>query len=260
VAARPGLNIPTSELIGADLLATVKAMGYAVIRIDAQDLDVAGTVELAQEVLDVGLQPWTIIHTPEQIAALPEESLIEVGNEPDLDIPTPHGTTYGWTRTNYLTHLYPCLEAAGERRIYVYGVSNLNKRGFQFMPAADVWDTFGPEVGAAPHRYPETHGGWYTPHQGFATRQAEVDRLLAIIGERPHAIGEFGWNHADGSWRLEQCADFIAHDYDFYSLNGFEACVLYQVNDGPDRTDALQNYGIRDVDGVWNVTATAMMG
>jgi hypothetical protein len=255
------LNIPTSEPVGGTLLVDLKALGYDIIRIDCQDTDLHTTRALAQEVLDAGLQPWAIIHTPEQMAVLPDGSLMELGNEPDLDIPTPHGTRYHWTKSSYLQQARCCIEAAGEtKKLYVYGVSNLNRRGFDFMPPRPIWNEWGQTIGAAPHRYPEGGGDWHTPHAGFRSRQAEIDRLHEIIGPRPKAIGEFGWNHSTEGWSLPQCADYIAHDYDFYLANGFEVACLYEINDGPNRNEVEQNYGIRDFQGgEWNVTATAMM-
>jgi hypothetical protein len=106
------------------------------------------------------------------------------------------------------------------------------------------------------------------PHDGFATRAAEIAALREIAQGRQIAMTETGYS--DGlpkrsawpcSWfakgRTEdQVAEYLRAEIEFAGQVGAECCVTYQLNDG---AGPNEHFGIRRRDGSLKPAAYAAM-
>jgi hypothetical protein len=171
----------------------------------------------------------------DQIDAVAEGVDIELGNEPDLE-------HEGWTPDSYLERCQQFLERSrGRHRLRFGAISNLNNRGFTFLSQLS-WDDWGPEVNCSFHRYPEAIGGPTAGHE-WRTRDEEMDELKTIVGERPIACSEIGY---DSTWSEAMQSACYAWEREFLSQHGCEFSVAYQINSS--ETDL---YGFRRADGTW---------
>lgn len=256
MAAQAGLQCGFGEFLGAETLDAVREQGFTIVRIDCQEVDEAKTAQLAQEVIDAGLQPLVIVRRVEQIGILPDGALIEAGNEPDIK-------DFGWTKRSYLDFANACAAEATRlhRRLYVGVVSNLNDRGFDWLSELP-WHTYGPEVCCSVHRYPEGHDP-RTPHKGCKSREDEVAKLRAIVGPRPLAVTETGYHDGPGGWSENEVAAHMAWERQFFDHHGFDFVVGFQINDGPpDSKDVFEaHFGFRRFNpngpGEWKPVAKA---
>lgn len=238
MAAAAGLHAGFGAFLGAETLAEIRAHGFTIVRIDCQDVDQALTAQLAQEVIDAGLQPLVIIRRVEQLSVLPVGALAEAGNEPDI-------AKFGWTKRRYRDFAIAAAREALARqiRLYVGVVSNLNDRGFEWLEELP-WETWPAEICGSVHRYPEGSDP-RTPHKGCKSREHEIAKLRAIVGQRPLAITETGYHDA-----VISEADVAAHmvyERQLFDRAGFDFVVAYQLNDGPpDSKDGLEaHFGAR---------------
>ena len=263
-----GICAGFGELIGAATLAALNARGVGLVRQDGriggwQILTPDECTDLAQEVLDAGLQCLFVAHTFDQIRALPDGVQVEWRNEPDIEGPVP--VAYG-------AEIEIAAKIAGHRglKLWVGGISNPHARGRAYLEALrPVIAGLPPSVGVTWHRYPVgTSNSPHTPHAGFKTRDDEVAYIRHLIGDRAWAISECGYHTAGRSvgwwlwkrtlrWTDADVALYTSHDLNFYRQHGAEFSVVYQLNDAVPDT-RLSRYGIRRVDGSWKPVADAL--
>ncbi|HYB96205.1 MAG TPA: hypothetical protein VEC39_14635 [Vicinamibacterales bacterium] len=268
MSAAAGLQCGFGEFLGADTLAAVRAAGFSVVRLDLQGQGADGrplpdglplekTALLAQEVVDQGLQPLCIIRRAEQMTVLPDGALVEFGNEPDL-------AKFGWTRESYLKEARRCVAIAREtkRRLYLGVVSNLNKRGFDFLESLPwhewPWIEHDSQIACSVHRYPDGRDP-RNPHKGCKSREHEIAKLKAIVGPRALALTEVGYSDGPGYWSECEVAAHMAWERQFFSAHGFELCVAFQLNDGPPENRTTEaHFGFRRYGtGEWKPVAKA---
>jgi hypothetical protein len=258
-----GLQVGFGALIGSDLLASLRGLGVEMIRLGFPRPQTTATEIRAMltEVRDAGLTPLAII-TTEQALLLPSDwSLdVELYNEPDIGTPP----TPRMTSAEYAQRVQRAHAIVGERhRLWAGSVSNLDEDSLDWLRhSIPYW----PEsVGVSVHRYPCKGAPPTLPQDGFASRQAEVDALKAIIGSRPWCVSEFGYHTAEWTtgwwfwrkryrWTDEQVAAFVAWEWAFWERAGAVSATLYQINDGAEDT-ALGRFGIRDIGGTWKPVA-----
>lgn len=253
MTATAGLQCGFGELLGQDTLTSIRAQGFSVVRIDLQEADDSKTALLAQEVIDAGLQPLCIVRRAEQMIVLPEGSLVECGNEPDI-------AKFGWTRDSYLREARRCVAIATQtgQRLYVGAVSNLNKRGFAFLESLP-WREWPDSICASVHRYPEGKSP-RTPHGGCRSREEEIAKLRDIVGRnRPLAVTEIGYHDGPGGWSENEVAAHMAWERQLFDAHGFEIVVAFQINDGPN-LDTESHFGFRRMDGSWKPVSRSFVG
>jgi hypothetical protein len=246
MTATAGLQVGFGDPIGP-VLDELRVIGFTIIRLDLQHCDQPTTAALAQEVIDAGLQPLCIIRRAEQMVVLPTGSLIELGNEPDLE-------HEGWTVDEYRRLADECVAIAIENslRLYLGVVSNLNARGFNFLRQLP-WATWPSAICCSIHRYPDGDSP-HNPHNGWASRDAEIETLKEIVGARPLACSEIGYH--DDKWTEAQVADNMAWERQFFGGHGFEIISGYNINDGPG-DEPIDHFGFRRLDGSWKPVAFA---
>ncbi len=245
--ATAGLQVGSGNLIGADLLAQLKAFPIPITRIDLQEESQGDTTALAQEVLAAGLTPLCIIRRPEQMKALPDGVLIELGNEPDL-------AHFGWTFETYREAADACVKIALQsgQKLYIGAISNLNTRGFDFLRQLP-WKDWPASICCSIHRYPDGHSP-LNAHAPSKTREQEIDILRSIVGNRPLACTEVGYH--DDEWTEAEVAEHMAWERNFFSQQGFEICSAYNINDGSG-TSHEDHYGFRRLDNTFKPVAAA---
>ena len=256
------LHAVFNEALPGYLLHEIKAQGYDGIRIDAQNCGAAQTNLLADDAIRAGLWPLVIVRDAAQLTMLPHGVDIEVRNEPDI------GTNERLTPAQYVDIASECVNVAqahGLGRVWIGAVSNLNRRGLDFLYA--VFSHDWPGVGCSVHRYP--HGGYdelpTTPHAGLISRDAEIAELKQIIGDRPWGVSELGYHQGlrcKGFWIFKRCrwwsrAEVVRNlqfERTFFAHHGAEFLTVYQINDGAG-SGALDTYGRRDKHGTWKTPA-----
>ena len=267
-----GLQVGGGEFLGPDPLRELKDQGVDLARIQAFSndrqftvTDSSKTTALVQEIIDAGLRPYVMIRRAVQIADIPEGIDIEFGNEPDL------GNRFGWPSAgDYLAATREAIGMAqGRNPLWVGVVSNLNKRGFEFLERMR-WATIPGWVGCAVHRYPD--GDTAEPNRPSKDRRfrkpghrdAEIAELRRIVGTRPLGLSEIGYHTADGQTD-EQVAANMRWEREFFARHGFEFAIAYQLIDGPENVKE-QRYGFRRFTpdgspfGPWKPVAEAWMG
>ena len=252
MSATAGLQVGHGHLIGAELLQELAAFPIPIIRIDLQECSQNDTTLLAQEVLDAGLQPLCIIRRSEQMLKCPFGSLIELGNEPDLE-------HFNFPLDEYLQVAAECVPIAYDHNLHLYlgAVSNLNRRGFDFLRAIP-WKHYSNQIRCSIHRYPEGNNP-DTPHWGFRSREDEIRMLRNIVGfRRGLACTEIGYHDGPDGSTEEEVAEKMVWERQFFSDEGFEVCSGYNINDGPpEDLEPIAHYGFRRYDGSWKPVADA---
>lgn len=256
-----GINAGFGELIGADLLADLRARGLTLIRQDCQighrPLSPAITAVLAQEIVDAGLRPLLIVWDETQLTELPAGVDVELRNEPDLEGPA---------ASAYAALLERVADIAEDRslRLWVGAVSNLHDRGFRYLRA--ILQAAPADVGISVHWYPHARGYTHTGmHPGFVSREAETAHLRDVIGDRRFGVSEIGYHtarHCRGWWFWRRCAwlddvdvyHFARWERTFWEREGAAFLAWFQLNDGPQES-AEHRYGIRRSTGEWKPVA-----
>lgn len=244
-----------NEPISHDDLRLIRSLGFDGVRVDVQKMGSGTDVRmLLLDVEGAGLEALVVVRDADQIYELPYPTHVELRNEPDLEGPAP---------PDYHALIEPAARVARERghALWVGVVSNLNDRGFRYLRTL-VECGLPDDAGVSVHRYPTGKGPW-VPHDGFASREAEVLELRNLVGwGRRLGLTEFGYHTAprrSSSWwgrllgRKErwtdaQVAEYVAWEFRFWSQQGAEFATLYQINDGPTDTP-IDRYGIRASDG-----------
>jgi hypothetical protein len=249
VIAAAGLQCGFGEPLDPEMLEELREFGFIIVRLDLQKVDDTTAAILAQQVIDAGLQPLCTIRRPSTMQYLPTGSLMELGNEPDLE-------HEGWTVEDYIATANECVAIAmtHQFRLYLGAVSNLNPRGFNFLRKLP-WQNYPPEICCSIHRYPDGDSP-ENPQAGSCSREDEVIRLRLIVGNRPLACTEVGYHDSPSGWTEEQVADHMAWERRFFSDQGFEICSAYQVNDGPS-DEPIDHYGFRRASGAWKPVTLA---
>lgn len=240
-----GLQCGFGQELGAGTLAEVKAQGFTIVRIDLQDCSQEATTALAWEVINAGMQPLCIVRRVEQIAVLPQGSLVELGNEPDIK-------KFGWTKSSYRTFVeqgWPEILRCGHRG-YVGVYSSFRERldWLRDLP----WDSIPREVGCTMHWYP----GSPKQRDLLQPKDKEVAMLIDTVGPRPLGISETGFHDGAQGWPEEEVAQHMANVRQFYAKHGFDFVVGFQINDGPNQ-DTESHFGFRRLDGTWKPVSAA---
>lgn len=265
--------------IGPDLCREIRARGVLGVRVDLQyglrgtpaDVSLDTVAAIFAECADAGLDVLAIVTHHEQIETIRAAGLwngqaVELRNEPDLD------TNQALTPVEYASLIPAAVDAccrAGIDRLYVGAISNLNRRGLDYLrQLRPTFDHLPAWVRISIHRYP--HGGasesWSVPHDGFQSRAAEVGAVGRIIGQRRFAVTETGYHCAprtSGWWiwrrtvrRTEaQQLQETLHEVAVWSGAGADFVVLYQINSGPNLDDPGGSFGWRRFDGTWRPVA-----
>jgi len=246
-----GLQVGFGAPVGAHTCNALRDLGVRMARLDMQPVTDAALFEaITREALVAGLRPLLIIR-PEQAAWLSDAPMLdlEVLNEPDLTGIAP--VAYAAQVNNvYMIN-------GGRHRIWAGSLSNL-------IPSRLVWlaralALVPSQVGVTVHRYPKNGATPNEPQQGFKTRDAEMDALRRVVGNRPWGCSEFGYHTGPQKtgwwfwtkrwqWTDTQVAAFARVDWLRWNAAGAQFACWYQVNDGP--VDPYC-YGIRAFDGRW---------
>jgi len=247
IKAAAGLQCGFGDFLGPELLNDIKNQGFTILRLDIQEVSPQKGDALAQEVIDAGMQPLCIVRYAEQLKHLPKGTLAELGNEPDI-------SSNKWIVESYTREAYRCVEEALklDMRLYLGAVSNLHKRGFDFLQKLP-WNSW-PSACCSVHRYPDGNSP-LNAHKGSSSREEEIKRLRDIIGySRPIAITEVGYHDTQNGWSPEAVANHMEWERKFFSNQGIEIVVAYQLNDGNDSSiDA--HFGFRNSSYEWKPVA-----
>jgi hypothetical protein len=221
-------------IFNTDHLDDIRAHGFSIVRIDLQRDGGSLVADRINTIQRAGLKPLVILRETWALDYVPEGVDVELGNEPDLE-------HEGWTVDSYRERCEEFIaHDRGRHRLWFGAVSNLNDRGFNFLSELP-WDSWGPDINCSVHRYPEASG----PVLGHdrLTRDEEIERLTAIVGERPLGLSEIGYA---AEWTETEQSCHYAWEREFFTLHGFAFAVAYQI--GSSETDT---YGFRRDDGTW---------
>ena len=246
----PGLGTHFNAPVDRETLAQIRGFHFRWARMDCQTCPIETMLAMIADVDAVGLYPLPIVYDRARLDALgivPAVTDVEWSNEPDGDVlPATYRTA---------------LDAACERatfyhlKLWAPAISNLDRDSLRWLEAVrgNGWP---PGLhGISVHRYGDGTFAW--PHDGFASRDAEVEALLALCDGLPFIVTEFGYptdtvtrerrgkreKYLQVGLRLTeaQAATNIAQEWEFWRPYT-ERPMLYQINDG---TEAYEQYGIR---------------
>lgn len=245
-----GVQTHFNGWVDPQTLQTLHAKGFRMARVDVQALSPQDGLRLVADTVASGLEPLVIVATFEQLRAMPEGTMVEWQNEPDLALgrPTPIPPK------QYAQDFRIACEIAQEKGLLLYGpvVSNLNKRGFDYFAAMGELPA---NARISVHRYGD--GTFRTPHKlnkywplgRFHSRDEELDHLKAITNNRPFGVSEFGYPLRDEAKQ----AQYLQQELQLFKDHGADFAVIYQLNDDPNFKD--YSFGIRRPDGTWKPSA-----
>jgi hypothetical protein len=240
----------------------IESLGFAGIR---QDVPAGRETLLVRNFARTSLRPLFLLDgdsLPQRAAAVAalaaEASLdaaIEVTNEPDV---APEWQSNPAALADVVRRIYV---AVPDFPVVTGGITSTSDRGLSYIERL-VAAGLPPDVIIGYHSYRTTRTP-ETPLAGFASREAEFDRLrLAAAGRRLWNT-EVGWHTAPFSvskgfplcfvketkrWTDQDVAGFLAAELELNAAFGAEIMTVYQLNDGP--SDTPENrFGIRRQDG-----------
>jgi hypothetical protein len=180
----------------------------------------------------------------------------EIGNEPDIAVrewredPQKLHTTF-W-------ECYHAVKSINKNIEFVTGgISNLNKRGLDWL-AEFVQNPLPNNAIIGFHRYPHGHKV-ETPHNGFDSREHEMNRLRSLSGAHKLMCTETGLSM--GPYRVRRGFPLcclhknmyisevtqgmaLEHEWNFYRRRGVEGLVWYQLKDGPLESSIQDHFGM----------------
>lgn len=247
-----GLQTHFNEPLNNDSLVSELAdKTVQLARIDAQVSDKATTQAMTKEVESEGIGTLVIVRDSAQIKWL--NDMAELRNEPDIEGPEPEV---------YRDLLWEAAEVADEYGVTLCGpaVSGFHKRGLGYLKAIGP---LPPNVICSIHDYPEPGGYW-----SDAKAAEKLRALRDIIGPDRHIIySEMGAHTAPERFGRrpfsqtvqrtnEEALIYLQEAFIFLTVNGIDAAVVYQLNDGPENVP-LHRYGMRDINGKWKIQMRA---
>lgn len=252
-----GLQAGFGDPLGAALLGHLAARGVQMVRLDLQGVPTAPMAfTLIDEAVRAGLRPLLIIQpaqAPWFTTAIGYD--LEILNEPDL---------HGWRPHDYAAAVREVAHTLdGRHRLWAGCVSNCSSVKLAWL--RNVVGELPLEVGLTVHRYPKNGGRPTDAQVGFRSREAEVEAIRALAGDRPWGCSEFGFHNGEQRtgwwlwtkrwhWTDDQVAAFVRQEWELWALAGASFAVLYQLNDGQSG-HPLDRYGIRRLDGSWKPSA-----
>lgn len=228
-----------------DIMQQLRDIGYTRLRVG---IHTGESIDQVRYVINSGFRPLVIIKDATQVREHRDVLWgcdLELWNEPD-------GAVDGVISPAEYAKMVPDFVGACEEvgaTPWIGSISNLHKKGLSWLDdmlweTTAVFTTFNVSV----HRYPKGKS-WKTPHEGFASREAEVRALKSIIGDVKWACTEFGYHTAPQlihkwipiklwSWRWTdaEVAEQVRKEWTFWQEQGAEFACLYQVTDGPTDT------------------------
>ena len=185
----------------------------------------------------------------------------EIGNEPDIARDFYKNDP---EKTNDM--FWECYQAVKLIRsdigMITPGVSNLNERGFDYLEEfLDHSIPAGAIVGF--HRYPAGKD-YTTPHKGFDSRKEEMDELVGLARDNKIFCTEAGMTQGPHYTKRNfplcflKKKEYVRPQYQYEAYKADQqineaydsvGLVWYQYNDGPNKNNDQDNFGVRYVDG-----------
>ncbi len=140
--------------------------------------------------------------------------------------------------------------------VFAGGVSNTDETSLNYLERAVFY--MHESIGIAFHSY-HTTAPPEEPHEPFASREAEMQRLLSITRDRFLALTELGRHTAPqkrGFWCFSKkyqetdadVAQYLEWEIKFFAKYT-DLIVVYQHRDGPSRNWSENNFGMLRTDG-----------
>ena len=188
-------------------------------------------LRMIEDAIACDLKPLPIVYDLERLSAIPPGHMGEFGNELDGDI----------LPSTYRAQLDQACALAIEVRVSLWApaLSNLDRDSLRWLEAVRGAGWPIGLHGISVHRYGD--GTFEHPHDGFDSREAEVEALLRLCDGLPFIVTEFGYPTGPGNLTDEQQAERIGQEWAFWRAYT-DRPFLYQLNDGPNPDEG---YGIR---------------
>jgi hypothetical protein len=243
----------------AAALSQIASWGFSGTRCDVQPG--ADVESIAQGFSGAPIRPLFLIHDLNQPAIVPVACSIlgpdgfdvELTNEPDLS-PEWHESPVGWAQQVRATAEW--IRGVGfEGTVMSGGISNLNRRGFDYLRHAIELLPY--DITVAIHRYPDGACDPRVPYPPAESRREEIEYLIETVGTRKIAHTEGGYHQAerDVKWHHDmspltdvEVATRVRYELALFQEYGFKTFTHYQRVDGPG-DGPIDHYGLLRVDG-----------
>ena len=246
---QPSLGTHFNARFDVETLHDIRAFGFRWARMDAQTCDAETLRGMIEDAEAADLVPFPIVYDLDRLRTVPTGCACEWGNEPDGDI----------LPSTYRANLDAACALAAELGVTLWApaLSNLDRDSLRWLDAVrgDGWPA--DLTGITVHRYGNGTFAW--AHDGFDSREAEVEHLLTLCDGLPLMVTEFGYPSTPTATirRTARRTRFLAPDL-FLSEDIAAAHIaqewafwrpytavpfLYQINDPPNPEDGC--YGIR---------------
>jgi hypothetical protein len=276
------LNAGFGEPLSRDDLSLIKSLGYAGVRQDVPEVEVAA--ELVDNVLDEGMTGIFVVpvalesschdiaHAVARRAVERQQGalvMLEAGNEEDLSGKRWTRDPIGWARlvadVATIADSHSNIAPGGHVRVVSGGVSSVSRQAMGWLDRSRVRDL---AVGVGYHQYRSTSPA--AQLDGYRSREHEFATLREAAGDRPLWCTESGWHTAQrksGTWPFSrkwaytdtQVAEFLTAEIKINEEFGAECFVVYQLNDGPDPSNDQDRFGIRRTDGTLKPQARILL-
>ena len=283
------LNAGFGEPLSGEDLDLIRSLGYQGIRQDVPSAagaapSVASAAALVDNVLDAGLMGIFVIpcdladicheiaHAVARRAVERQQGalvVIEVGNEEDLSGKRWARDPVGWAAlvgdVSVIAASHSNISPGGAVQVVSGGVSSVSRHAMGWLERSHVRDL---PIGVGYHQYRSTSPD--KPLDGYSSRADEFRALRDAAGDRETWMTECGWHTArrtSGTWPCRkawaytdaQVAQFLADEMARQEEVGARCFVTYQLQDGLDRRNDQDHFGIRRVDGTLKPSARVLL-
>ena len=244
-----GINAGFGEIIPTDRLHGMRDIGCTLVRSDLGPPGYEQEMLIQQLKYNSGMEPLFIVRNQQHVDALPDNSWIELGNEPNLWDASLDRAISPW---EYVEYYSPIREAALDRgmRVFVGSLSLISDESLEYLDTIlgewlDVEDV-------SMHRYPYKID--QRPSRSpFGSREKEMEAFRGVLNGRRFMITEFGIRSVARTWSWnpfgfvrvteEQRLPFLKEDVNFWREQpDCDGAVVYQEWQGTEKSDL---YGIR---------------
>jgi hypothetical protein len=222
--------------IGIDLCKELVSRGVQHFRISGLNRSINDCEAMLAESSEAGAKSLLITDSLETLGLI-HNTNIEWQNEPDGDGRPLYD--YG----SFMEAYRIC--KANNNILHGPTISNLDRNSLAWLRGFMAHSVPEDVIITYHHYTPDLY--FWQAHEGFISRQEEIDALRRITGNRKIACSESGYNDPDEARQFGN----IKAELQFAKDNNLEFWTYYQLNDGVLNNQTDSHFGVRRIDYSW---------